>query len=255
MCTPVATYPSAASGDAERPGKVPKASSVAGKTVPPGVMVSVAPPSASGKPPITIKLKQKGLGCISWRHPQSSDPGAVCRNLITHAFVCRMAAPRGGGAMPNGPALPDLDRQCGVPQESGMPCPRSLTCKAHSLTAKRSVQGRSRPYDELREMALQAASAQRLLENGGVGVDDGAALGMIDPERRGTPSSDVVGAGTVAASAVAAARRLSSSSGLGAAGVGGAGALGTATLKRTTTSEMASSGTPNGAGTAGGAHG
>jgi len=43
----------------------------------------------------------------------------------------------------------DLERQCGVINDKGMPCSRSLTCKTHSMGAKRSVQGRSRGYDEL----------------------------------------------------------------------------------------------------------
>ena len=43
----------------------------------------------------------------------------------------------------------DFDRQCGVINDKGLPCSRSLTCKSHSMGAKRAVQGRSRPYDEL----------------------------------------------------------------------------------------------------------
>ena len=43
----------------------------------------------------------------------------------------------------------DLDRQCGVINDKGLPCSRSLTCKTHTVGAKRAVQGRSRPYDEL----------------------------------------------------------------------------------------------------------
>ncbi|KAH6916236.1 SCA7, zinc-binding domain-containing protein [Coprinopsis sp. MPI-PUGE-AT-0042] len=43
----------------------------------------------------------------------------------------------------------DLDRQCGVINDKGLPCSRSLTCKSHSMGAKRSVEGRSRKYDEL----------------------------------------------------------------------------------------------------------
>ncbi|KAK0530995.1 SAGA complex subunit Sgf73 [Tilletia horrida] len=42
----------------------------------------------------------------------------------------------------------DVDRQCGVITEKG-PCSRSLTCKSHSMGAKRAVPGRSRPYDDL----------------------------------------------------------------------------------------------------------
>ncbi|KAI8457291.1 SAGA-associated factor 73 [Phakopsora pachyrhizi] len=44
----------------------------------------------------------------------------------------------------------DVNEQCGVlipPNDT--PCARSLTCKTHSMGAKRSVQGRSAPYDVL----------------------------------------------------------------------------------------------------------
>ena len=43
----------------------------------------------------------------------------------------------------------DLDKQCGVINDKGLPCSRSLTCKSHSMGAKRAVLGRSKPYDEL----------------------------------------------------------------------------------------------------------
>lgn len=46
-----------------------------------------------------------------------------------------------------GPA--NVDTQCGVINDKGLPCSRSLTCKSHSMGAKRAVPGRSRPYDEL----------------------------------------------------------------------------------------------------------
>src|ERR1700722_8317097 len=43
----------------------------------------------------------------------------------------------------------DYDKQCGVINDKGLPCSRSLTCKSHSMGAKRAVQGRSKKYDEL----------------------------------------------------------------------------------------------------------
>ncbi|KAI9029964.1 SCA7, zinc-binding domain-containing protein [Phycomyces nitens] len=44
----------------------------------------------------------------------------------------------------------DLDRQCGVLQgPNSTPCTRSLTCKSHSMGAKRAVEGRSQAYNEL----------------------------------------------------------------------------------------------------------
>merc|ERR1711939_1080190 len=42
----------------------------------------------------------------------------------------------------------DVERQCGVIKD-GVPCARSLTCKSHSMGAKRAVPGRSLPYDML----------------------------------------------------------------------------------------------------------
>ncbi|KAF9915725.1 hypothetical protein BX616_005540 [Lobosporangium transversale] len=44
----------------------------------------------------------------------------------------------------------DLDKQCGVIVIPGGPaCARALTCKSHSVSSKRAVEGRSRPYDVL----------------------------------------------------------------------------------------------------------
>ncbi|WFD34303.1 SAGA complex subunit Sgf73 [Malassezia cuniculi] len=52
-----------------------------------------------------------------------------------------------GGKKSRGPI--NLDRQCGVINDKGLPCSRSLTCKSHSMGAKRNVPGRSQPYDTL----------------------------------------------------------------------------------------------------------
>ena len=43
----------------------------------------------------------------------------------------------------------DVEKQCGVPLPNGALCARSLTCKSHSMGAKRAVPGRSAPYDVL----------------------------------------------------------------------------------------------------------
>ena len=45
--------------------------------------------------------------------------------------------------------LIDFDKQCGVSLPEGGYCARSLTCKSHSMGAKRAVPGRTRPFDEL----------------------------------------------------------------------------------------------------------
>ncbi|KAL1623214.1 SAGA complex subunit Sgf73 [Diplodia seriata] len=48
---------------------------------------------------------------------------------------------------PKGPV--DVEKQCGVLLPNGSMCARSLTCKSHSMGAKRAVPGRSLPYDML----------------------------------------------------------------------------------------------------------
>ncbi|EGP88691.1 uncharacterized protein MYCGRDRAFT_31190, partial [Zymoseptoria tritici IPO323] len=50
-------------------------------------------------------------------------------------------------ARPKAPV--DVEKQCGVELPQGGQCARSLTCKSHSMGAKRSVPGRSAPYDKL----------------------------------------------------------------------------------------------------------
>lgn len=95
----------------------------------------------------------------------------------------------------------DVEKQCGVPLPLGGFCARSLTCKTHSMGAKRAVPGRSAPYDVLlqqyqkRNQAKLAASnalaAQRrenaqLTGMGGVDSEDGTGAGalnmVLDPD-------------------------------------------------------------------------
>lgn len=61
-------------------------------------------------------------------------------------------------------ATVDVERQCGVLLPDGTLCARSLTCKSHSMGAKRLVPGRSAPYDVLlanyqRRSQVKAAAA------------------------------------------------------------------------------------------------
>ncbi|KAF1990994.1 SCA7-domain-containing protein [Aulographum hederae CBS 113979] len=55
--------------------------------------------------------------------------------------------PKPKTAKPKGPV--DVEKQCGVKLPNGAMCARSLTCKSHSMGAKRAVPGRSLPYDIL----------------------------------------------------------------------------------------------------------
>lgn len=65
----------------------------------------------------------------------STPPRSLCHPMSTSSHPA------------NGPI--DLDRQCGVINDKNLPCSRSLTCKTHTVGAKRAVQGRTRPYDSL----------------------------------------------------------------------------------------------------------
>jgi SAGA-associated factor 73 len=55
--------------------------------------------------------------------------------------------PKPKTAKPKGPV--DVEKQCGVILSNGAMCARSLTCKSHSMGAKRAVPGRSMKYDIL----------------------------------------------------------------------------------------------------------
>jgi SAGA-associated factor 73 len=55
--------------------------------------------------------------------------------------------PKAKAAKAKGPV--DVEKQCGVLLPNGAQCARSLTCKSHSMGAKRAVPGRSLPYDML----------------------------------------------------------------------------------------------------------
>ncbi|KAG9670203.1 hypothetical protein KCU99_g469, partial [Aureobasidium melanogenum] len=43
----------------------------------------------------------------------------------------------------------NIEKQCAVPLPNGARCARGLTCKRHSMSAKRAVPGRSAPFDQL----------------------------------------------------------------------------------------------------------
>ena len=63
----------------------------------------------------------------------------------------------------------DVERQCGVVLPNASQCARSLTCKSHSMGAKRAVPGRSLPYDMLlaayqkKNQARQQSELKRML--------------------------------------------------------------------------------------------
>ncbi|KAL7918522.1 SGNH hydrolase-type esterase domain-containing protein [Trichoderma austrokoningii] len=85
---------------------------------------------------------------------------------------------------PKGPV--DVERQCGVILPNGQPCARSLTCKSHSMGAKRAVAGRSLPYDMLLaayQKKNQAKQQKAALDaNAPIEDDDDANNGPVDSD-------------------------------------------------------------------------
>jgi len=88
----------------------------------------------------------------------------------------------------------DLDKQCGVlTGPNNVQCTRSLTCKSHSMRAKRAVMGRSQRYDVLLQV-YQKKSIRRPQNNLAPGVDkkpvDGAVDGGPHPHGSNTIASN-----------------------------------------------------------------
>ncbi|VUC19795.1 unnamed protein product [Clonostachys rosea] len=80
----------------------------------------------------------------------------------------------------------DVERQCGVILPNGQPCARSLTCKSHSMGAKRAVAGRSLPYD----MLLAAYQKKNQAKQQKAALDANAPLEDEDEMNNGPVDSD-----------------------------------------------------------------
>ncbi|XP_020280281.1 ataxin-7-like protein 1 [Pseudomyrmex gracilis] len=96
----------------------------------------------------------------------------------------------------------DPDRHCGVwNEETGKPCTRSLTCKAHTVSLRRTVVGRSKTFDKLlaehraaKEQPNSGGSRQttKVTVAGTVTVSStAAASGLNNPLAPNTPVSIV----------------------------------------------------------------
>lgn len=92
--------------------------------------------------------------------------------------------PKPKAAKPKGPV--DVERQCGVVLANGQPCARSLTCKSHSMGAKRAVPGRSLPYD----MLLAAYQKKNQAKQQKAAIDANAPLEEEDDINAGAVDSD-----------------------------------------------------------------
>ncbi|MCJ1307372.1 hypothetical protein MMC25_001018 [Agyrium rufum] len=78
----------------------------------------------------------------------------------------------------------DVEKQCGVPLKEGGFCARSLTCKSHSMGAKRAVR-RSLPYDMLLaayQKKNQAKQQKAAIDANAPLLDDTDPAGPIDSD-------------------------------------------------------------------------
>lgn len=92
---------------------------------------------AKAKPVVEIEEKKSHK-----KRKASPDPPADAPAKKKAKVPAKPIMRRGKGPI-------DLDKQCGVINDKGLQCSRSLTCKSHAMGAKRSVQGRSKDYDVL----------------------------------------------------------------------------------------------------------
>lgn len=118
-----------------------------------------------------------------------------------------------GGRKNKGPI--DVDKQCGVINDKGLPCSRSLTCKSHSMGAKRAVEGRSAPYDTLLfewQKATNPSFVAKLEEKEKAIAAAKAAAAAAPPKEKKKKS----------------AKDGKTKGGAGGAGAGGSGGIGTA---------------------------
>ncbi|KYN08299.1 PREDICTED: ataxin-7-like protein 1 [Cyphomyrmex costatus] len=90
----------------------------------------------------------------------------------------------------------DPDRHCGVlNEETGKPCTRSLTCKAHTVSLRRTVVGRSKTFDKL--LAEHRAAKEQPNSGGSRQTTKVTVSGTV------TVSSAVTAAAAAAAAATA----------------------------------------------------
>lgn len=87
------------------------------------------------------------------------------------------------------PPVLNLDKHCGVVIiPSNLPCMRSLTCKSHSVLAKRSVTGRSRSYDELLAKHKLERQADKMTNSADVNIS--TKVPNIEHKKSNTDTSD-----------------------------------------------------------------
>jgi SAGA-associated factor 73 len=117
------------------------------------------------------KSKDKELGTAQVGRPPTKAKTKIVIPLNAAKLDKRKTSRLKSEAKSKDKAPVDVERQCGVALPNGGYCARSLTCKTHSMGAKRAVPGRSMPYDALlaayqkrNQVKMASLSTQQQLE-------------------------------------------------------------------------------------------
>jgi len=126
----------------------------------------------------------KGGGLTASKKRKATDDGEEGPGSGPTKKKKKKEDPKAKAPRPKAPV--DVEKQCGVDLPQGGQCARSLTCKSHSMGAKRAVPGRSAPYDKLlmdyqrkNQAKLQKAAFDANAPNPD---DDSLPSGPIDSE-------------------------------------------------------------------------
>nr|P0DH68.1 RecName: Full=SCA7 domain-containing protein SELMODRAFT_431321; Flags: Precursor [Selaginella moellendorffii] len=96
--------------------------------------------------------RPRKLSVYNPREMSDGNPGEDCLvagpSAVSHSEGLSSSGKRRKQHLPF--TVDDLDIMCGVPSpRSGAPCRQPLTCKSHSISSKRAVTGRRKPFDAL----------------------------------------------------------------------------------------------------------
>ena len=109
-----------------------------------------------------LKHKQSLLSCLKSNSSSNSTTASSPLNLPSQSdCLANKRPPTKPKLLPCKDRKYDPDKHCGVrSSENDRPCTRSLTCKTHSLTLRRSVHGRRDSFDNLLNQHRLAKEAE-----------------------------------------------------------------------------------------------
>ncbi|KAJ3371720.1 hypothetical protein GGF31_002699 [Allomyces arbusculus] len=152
--------------------------------------------SAAAPPPtkaLTVKLPRKRKSTKDAGEPRPAKKKAAAASSTTADVAEPVPVPVAtakANKKKHGPI--DLDKQCGVLTADGFPCHRSITCKNHPIGQKRTVAGRSQPYDvlvDLFQKSKQSATHAAAAAPSALDADI-LNLAALDPDAEGSEVLD-----------------------------------------------------------------